>query len=244
MKVYSLPLTLVLCAGAISNFALADDITDLLSKVDASGSIPSNEASALIDTFRKYAAQESASAGKIVDYMNNGATQKQPKHKNLKDIPLAHKGKKRCKDKGSEKSGKCASSLFENLEKKHLAKSHPNTQLLIFVSQSVPANSIKELWEQAQRVGGKLVFRGLVGASFKQTHHYIQELGIVADIDPTKFDEFEVTQVPTFVLSKESNYDKMVGNISLVEFLEQSSSNGDLKTEAAEYYKMFKGGNL
>ncbi|MGV8948504.1 MAG: type-F conjugative transfer system pilin assembly protein TrbC [Candidatus Paracaedibacter sp.] len=202
--------------------AYADELTDIINKGEASGAKASEEASALIDDFRKYAAQRSG-------------------QKAVKNFPLAHEGKKGCRDKETQGTGKCGSSLLQNLEQKNSDSSHLNTQLLIFISESVPENSIKELWNQAQKVGGKLVIRGLVGGSFKATQQYIQGLGIVADIDPTKFEEFEVTQVPTFVLSKEGNYDKMVGNISLVEFLEQSSANGDLKEEAAEHYKKLQG---
>lgn len=251
--------------------AYADDITDIINKSEAEGAKAGNEASGLIDDFRKYAAQQSGAAGKMVDSLNQGngnsslngnktgrssdmgssaspykpsySSQKSFKQKAVKDVPLAHEGKKGCKDNSSQQTGKCASSLFEKHEQKQLTNSYSNTQLLIFVSESVPANSIRELWSQAQKVGGKLVFRGLVGGSFKETQSYIQELGIVADIDPNKFEEFDVIQVPAFVISKEGNYDKMVGNISLSEFLEQSSISGDLKEEAAELYKKLQGGN-
>lgn len=268
MKIY-LFLTASLFSLSVYNIALADDVTDLISRSEDSGAKDANEASGLVDDFRKYAAQQSGSAGKIVDSLNNGngirsrnsrgvsqnqglapsnskllpsaSVSKYPKQEALKDIPLPHEGKGKCKDKASKGSGKCPSSLFESMEAKQAANSLGNTQLLIFVSESVPANSIRELWSQAQRVGGKLVFRGLVGGSFKETRSYIEELGIVADIDPTKFEEFGIIQVPAFVLSREDMYDKMAGNISLVGFLEQSSSSGDLKEEAAELYHKLQG---
>ena len=257
------------CFMLVSNAAYAGEVGDLITKSEESGATAANEASKMIDSFRKHAARQSGSAGKI-DSSNNedrgrngfGGTKNQglmasgskplpsasarkyPKQGALKDVPLPHEGRGKCKDKASQGSGKCSSTLFEGMEEKQASGSLGNTQLLIFVSQSVPADSIKELWSQAQRIGGKLVFRGLVGGSFKETQSYIQELGIVADIDPTRFEEFEVTQVPAFVLSKENKYDRMVGNVSLVEFLEQSSSNGDLSQEAAEYYKKLQGRNL
>lgn len=270
MRNYPILSVAYFCSTLVSNAAYAGEVGDLITKSEESGATAANEASKMIDSFRKHAARQSGSAGKIVDSSNNegrgrngfGGTKNQglmasgskllpsasarkyPKQGALKDVPLPHEGRGKCKDKGSESSGKCPSSLFESMEKKQASGSLENRQLLIFVSQSVPADSIKELWNQAQKVGGKLVFRGLVGGSFKETQSYIQELGIVADIDPNKFEEFDVIQVPAFILSKEGKYDKMVGNVSLVEFLEQSSSNGDLSQEAAEYYKKLQGRNL
>lgn len=229
--------------GLFSNASHGDEVTDLISKSEASGANSANLASSLIDDFRNKAAQESTSASKIAGSRSlpSGSAKKYPKQEALKDIPLPHEGKGKCKDKASKGSGKCPSSLFEGMEAKKATNSLSNTQLLIFVSQSVPAASIKELWSQAHRVGGKLVFRGLVGGAFKKTQSYIQELGVIADIDPTKFEEFGIIQVPAFVLSKEGKHDKMVGNVSLSGFLEQSSISGDLKEEAAELYEKVQG---
>jgi len=267
MRNYNILSVAYFCSTLVSNAAYAGEVGDLITKSEESGATAANEASKMIDSFRKHAARQSGSAGKIVDSLNNedrsrngfGVTKNQglmasgpkpmtlasarkyPKQGALKDVPLPHEGRGKCNDKASQGSGKCSSTLFESMEKKQASGSLGNTQLLIFVSQSVPADSIKELWNQAHRVGGKLVFRGLVGGSFKETQSYIQELGIVADIDSNKFEEFEVIQVPAFVLSKENKYDKMVGNISLSEFLEQSSISGDLKEEAAGLYKKFQG---
>ena len=256
------------CSTLVSNAAYAGEVGDLITKSEESGATAANEASKMIDSFRKHAARQSGSAGKIVDSLNNedrsrngfGVTKNQglmasgpkplplasarkyPKQGALKDVPLPHEGRGKCKDKASQGSGKCSSTLFEGMEEKQASGSLANTQLLIFVSQSVPADSIKELWSQAQKAGGKLVIRGLVGESFKATQQYIQDIGIIADIDPNKFEEFGITQVPAFILSREGKHDKMVGNVSLIEFLEQSSTKGDLRQEAAEYYKKLQGG--
>lgn len=232
-----------LSLGLLSDASHGDEVTDLISKSEASGANSENEASSLIDTLRNKAAPESTSAGKIAgsDSLASPSARKYTKQEALKDIPLPHEGKGKCKNNSPQGSGKCASTLFESMGKKQASGSLANTQLLIFVSQSVPADSIKELWNQAQKVGGKLVFRGLVEGAFKPTQNYIHDLGIVADIDPNRFEEFDVIQVPAFVLSKENKYDRMVGNISLGEFLEQSSISGDLKEEAAGLYKKFQG---
>jgi type-F conjugative transfer system pilin assembly protein TrbC len=250
----------------------ADDFSDLISRSEPSGTKAANEASQLIDNLHDKASQESASADKAANSLNNRIgvfsnqeptlssvksssstlPRKYPKQEALKDISLANEGNGKCKDSAYQSLGKCSSSFLKGLEAKQSLDFSSNPQLFIFVSQSVPASSIKELWSQAQRVGGKLLFRGLVGGSFKETEKHIQELGIVADIDPTKFEEFEVIHVPTFVLSKTpasptivslarvslaDKYDKIIGNVSLNEFLEQSSISGDLKGDAKILHK-------
>jgi len=264
MKQYSTMAASLFCLSALCDIAFADEVTDLISRSEASGAKSANEASGLIDGFTKYAAQQSGLSGKKVDSLNSedksrnglGITHNQeltpfdsklPPSASARKFPkqealnLPHQGKGTCKDKGLQGSGKCPSSLFESLEAKQGSGTSSGVKLLVFVSQSVPADSIKELWNQAQRVGAKLLFRGLVGGSFKETQNYIQELGIVADIDPVKFDDFEISQVPAFILSKGDKHDKMVGNVSLSAFLEQSSASGSLQKEAGELYQKLQG---
>ena len=93
------------------------------------------------------------------------------------------------------------------------------------------------IMEPSSKSGRQTPIPWFGGGIFKETQSYIQELGIVADIDPTKFDEFEVTHVPTFILSIGDKHDKMVGNVSLNTFLEQASQSGDLLGEASDLYK-------
>jgi len=95
--------------------------------------------------------------------------------------------------------------------------------LLIFVSFSMPFESLKALNLQTQKHGGKLVFRGLVGGSFKEMTQKLKGFEVEVLIDPTLFRKHQVESVPTFI----QNEDRMSGNVSL---------NHVLKT--------FKGGKL
>ncbi len=87
--------------------------------------------------------------------------------------------------------------------------------LKIFVSSSMPAASLKALHQQAVKIGGRLIFRGLINNSFKDTQAYFKDLGISADIDPPKFEEHHVTRVPTFILGEH----QLQGNITVEEAL-------------------------
>jgi len=83
--------------------------------------------------------------------------------------------------------------------------------LLVFVSFSMPLETLKGLNNQVKQHGGKLVFRGLVDGSFKKMGAKLQELGAEVLIDPTLFERHGVTHVPTFI----KDTDRLVGNVSL-----------------------------
>lgn len=78
--------------------------------------------------------------------------------------------------------------------------------LLVLVSFSMPATSLKALAAEARRVGASLVLRGLVNDSFPDTLSAIHKMaGAEAAtsgfaIDPTLFTRFGVQAVPTYVL--------------------------------------------
>lgn len=98
---------------------------------------------------------------------------------------------------------------------------YPN--LLVFVSFSMPMESLKLLGDQVQKAGGSLVFRGLVKDSFPLTAEKMRKLGTEAMIDPTLFEAFQVKGVPTFVmlstplqtLEQLPSYDQLTGHVSL-----------------------------
>ena len=78
-------------------------------------------------------------------------------------------------------------------------------QILIFVSFSLPDSALQSYYQEAQLLGGKLIMRGLKNNSFKDTQAKTMKLGINFDIDPTLFEEYEVTRVPTIVLISDEN---------------------------------------
>lgn len=124
-------------------------------------------------------------------------------------------------------------------------------QLLIFVSLSMPAQSLKQLDVQAKKAGGLLVMRGLVDNSFKETVALLADVddGLSAVIDPRLFEMYQIETVPAFVVNPTDNHpcfdskcnstplhDKISGDISLEYALEQLSSQGDVSKEVATQY--------
>lgn len=112
--------------------------------------------------------------------------------------------------------------------------------LLIFISFSMPKQSLRLWLEQAMRAGGILVLRGLVGDSFKKTALAVQQLvgdrGGGVEIDPILFRRFHIKQVPAVVvmnhpvprcfnltdcLSNTPDYDVIYGDVSLESALKE-----------------------
>lgn len=66
---------------------------------------------------------------------------------------------------------------------------YPN--LLVFVSFSMPGASLKALHAQVTRLKGKLVLRGLINGSFRETAQKLKDLQIEAIIDPILFEAYQ-----------------------------------------------------
>lgn len=77
------------------------------------------------------------------------------------------------------------------------------SDLLAFVSFSMPAESLERLARESARVGAVLVFRGLKDNSLKATSAAFlpySKLGARAQIDPTAFRRYGIKTVPRYVL--------------------------------------------
>lgn len=120
--------------------------------------------------------------------------------------------------------------------------------LMIFVSASIPRESLKDLMVQAKQSGGVLVFRGMIG-SLQETVDFLTKISaenISAIIDPRLFDLFKIDVVPTFVVVSSVHqdcsdnqcfvtpaHDRLVGNVTLQYALEQMVGGGDVQNIAA-----------
>ncbi len=122
--------------------------------------------------------------------------------------------------------------------------------LRIFVSSSMSNNLLKEYATEAKKYNAILVFKGLPEGSFKSLSNLIlsmqdqgkdEELSAI-QIDDEAFERFNVTSVPSIVLSLNSEcepnttrkltYDKVDGNISIRSALEKFASSGDVRFAA------------
>ncbi len=145
---------------------------------------------------------------------------------------------KKCFKQGSEVAEKI---LNKCQPKSREISKHQQISFMIFVSSSMPSESLRSLFQISQKIGGRLIFRGLIKDSFQETKTYFEGLKIEADIDPTKFDEFQITQVPTFILIGKKTSDRLEGNISVISVLEKMESKGELTSEAGNLLTQIKG---
>jgi type-F conjugative transfer system pilin assembly protein TrbC len=111
-------------------------------------------------------------------------------------------------------------------------------------------NLLKEYAQDAKKYNAILVFKGLPEGSFKALSKLIlsmqdtenEESLSAIQIDDEAFERFNVTSVPSMVLSLnsecepnttcKSSYDKVDGNISIRNALEKFASSGDARFAA------------
>ena len=88
------------------------------------------------------------------------------------------------------------------------------TKYLIFISFSMPKESIKLLYSESLNQNATLVMRGLLDGSFKKTAAKLQSLNVVAQINPKLFKEYQIERVPTIVAVAGNTHHSISGNMS------------------------------
>lgn len=96
-----------------------------------------------------------------------------------------------------------------------------DSQFYIFVSFSMPKESLRALAMEANKHNVVLVIRGLVENSFLKTATFVKDLGESVVLDPLLFREYNVVVVPTFIEAHKAGYKKISGNITLAYALEK-----------------------
>ncbi|MHB1948902.1 MAG: type-F conjugative transfer system pilin assembly protein TrbC [Gammaproteobacteria bacterium] len=113
--------------------------------------------------------------------------------------------------------------------------------ILIFISFSMPKESIKGWMNEAKKTGASVIVRGLINNSFKDTVKTLTELaqdnrgGV--QLDPTLFQRYQIEKVPAVVVvdnvrclpnqSCKENYDVVYGDITLSYALNKIANQND-----------------
>jgi conjugal transfer pilus assembly protein TrbC len=86
-------------------------------------------------------------------------------------------------------------------------------EMMIFVSFSMPRESLLRIVEQSERTGARLIFRGFNGDKMTDMSKRISALlgnhRVEAVIHPPAFTQFKVNQVPALVLAQSDAGDKL-----------------------------------
>lgn len=97
---------------------------------------------------------------------------------------------------------------------------HKGAKIYVFVSFSMPTQSLNALLKEAPHHNAVLVLRGLKNNSFKETAHILQEFyanqkeDIAGfEINPELFEKYNITHVPVFFNT--SNHKRLSGNVTL-----------------------------
>lgn len=128
--------------------------------------------------------------------------------------------------------------------------------LYVFVSFSMSDSLIREYIQDIAKTGGIVVISGLHNNNFKETVDKIEDYARVGEgelrggvmIDPKAFETFNVSAVPTIVLSESEltqclspdcvravpRHDRMMGAVSIEYALKAFARDGDMKQAAAD----------
>lgn len=112
-------------------------------------------------------------------------------------------------------------------------------QVFVFMSFSIPDETWVSLSGELEKVGGIFVIRGLPKHSFTELASKIlslKEKGVNSPIqlDPKKFQAYQLTSVPVFLIEEEKSYDQLMGNISLKFAIDMMAQRGE--TLAAKHF--------
>lgn len=131
----------------------------------------------------------------------------------------------------------------------------------LFVSASIPKSAMKNLLEEAGRLGVVVLFNGVIGENplhFKETQAYLTSLKLRNYVDvkihPPAFEKFKITQVPAIVVASEDvdarldeqgcadprDFDIIKGDIKVgwsIEKIYTDSKSDDIKKVAERYMK-------
>lgn len=128
----------------------------------------------------------------------------------------------------------------------------PHSSVMVFVSFSMPRQSLIAALRDANKIKANVVMRGLINNSFKETFQTIGNLvkeagGGGIELNPLAFKRFQIATVPAVVVitpdhpclkqptcNRQQDFDVMSGNIPLVAALREISNRGVAAPQEAE----------
>ena len=139
-----------------------------------------------------------------------------------------------------EKKKLCCAVIFIMLPLFASAEGSPSyddvqNEKAYFLSSSIPEKTLVALMQSAEKIQVPVYFRGLVSDSMEKTAKYIQYLsskyGVSGvQIDPVRFSEYQINNVPAYVEKCGAKFDVVFGNVSIENSQMMIKKRGDCKT--------------
>jgi len=131
-------------------------------------------------------------------------------------------------------------SLFETIQPHQMmANPSPAPQALYFVSFSIPKEGLAQMVADAHRLRIPAVLRGMVDNDMRVTANAVLDLlkenpkgGV--QLDPTAFQKFNITAVPTLVVTCDGRHDRIAGSIRIDDALKKIAESGDCAAVARQ----------
>ena len=107
-------------------------------------------------------------------------------------------------------------------------------EISVFISFSMPENLLVHTIKDASKYNAPVILRGLYKDSMQETAAKIFELSkrvpqASFQIDPLAFDNYQITQVPAFVVKQGGSFDVVAGNMTIESVLKEVKRHGDLR---------------
>lgn len=117
--------------------------------------------------------------------------------------------------------------IHEETKLNSVTENNIDSSIKIFVSFSMPKESLKGWLMQAQKIKAPVYIRGLVNNSFKETIKFVGAIINNSDInygmliDPSPFKNYEISEVPAVVVTNRDDFDVIYGDVTLDYALEK-----------------------
>lgn len=134
-----------------------------------------------------------------------------------KDKGLSLITDKKCPQGCAKKQGKSlkdfiGESAAHALDESDMKESDHHDRI-IFISKSMPEESLKEMAYYAKKNNVRLVIQGMIDGSMLKTAAFVEKLGHPIDIDPPLFQKYEIRKVPVFMERTDHKIVMLKGNV-------------------------------
>lgn len=142
---------------------------------------------------------------------------------------------------GPERPSGADQQWIENVQRRVQSRIAPDSQArpdaLYFLSFSIPEAGLKLMVPEAKRLNIPALVNGLIDNNFRKTAEAVFRLSREGEnggvqIDPVQFARYNIRAVPALVVTCDTGYDRLSGNLMLKEALARIAAEGECRDTA------------